>query len=466
MDVNFDNLKEILECLLDNLDEGIQIVDSNGRTIYYNKAMGRVEGINPKSVIGKKVNEYLEDVKEDSSTLMNALKTGKKIVDLIQHYSNEHKKKVTTINTTVPVILNGKNIAAIEIAKDMTQLKELTESICKLQKIDRKIKRNYTFNDIYGNSSIIKSVIEKAKKASLSNSSVLIYAETGSGKEVISQSIHYSGVRKDRPFIPINCAAIPAALLEGMLFGTEKGSFTGAENKKGLFEEANHGTILLDEVNSMEPYLQSKLLRVLQDGYIRPIGSNKIIDIDVRIIATLNEDPEKLIESGKLRKDFYYRLSVIRINIPPLRERKEDIPILVENFIENYNRILGKNIQGIDDSVMKRFSEYSWPGNIRELKNVIESAINMSDNNDILTHRHFDVKPLSEVYREVNNFNIDENGNLDLEKYMENIEKEIIEKALIKNKYNITKTSKQLNISRQNLQYKIKKYNMFIRMDQ
>jgi arginine utilization regulatory protein len=295
---------------------------------------------------------------------------------------------------------------------------------------------------------------------------VLIYAETGSGKEVISQSIHYSGVRKDRPFIPINCAAIPAALLEGMLFGTEKGSFTGAENKKGLFEEANHGTILLDEVNSMEPYLQSKLLRVLQDGYIRPIGSNKIIDIDVRIIATLNEDPEKLIESGKLRKDFYYRLSVIRINIPPLRERKEDIPILVENFIENYNRILGKNIQGIDDSVMKRFSEYSWPGNIRELKNVIESAINMSDNNDILTHRHFDVKPLSEVYREVNNFNIDENGNLDLEKYMENIEKEIIEKALIKNKYNITKTSKQLNISRQNLQYKIKKYNMFIRMDQ
>jgi PAS domain S-box len=461
---NLPNAEKILECLLENLDEGIQIVDANGRTIYYNKSMGKIEGIDPEEVLGKKVNEYLKDVKEDSSTLMNALKKGKRIVDLIQHYNNDHKKKVTSINTTIPVKFNGENIAAIEIAKDMTRLKELTECICKLQITDTKVKKNYNFSDIYGSNPVIRSAVEKAKKASMSSSSVLIYAETGCGKEVFAQSIHYNGLRKDKPFIPINCAAIPAALLEGMLFGTEKGSFTGAENKKGLFEEANNGTILLDEVNSMEPYLQSKLLRVLQDGYIRPIGSNKSIEIDVRIIATLNEDPEKLIESGKLRKDFYYRLSVIRLNIPPLRERKEDISKLVEGFIQNYNNILGKNIQGIDDDVMERFLEYNWPGNIRELKNVIESSINMADKDSVLSYKHFESKIFNRHSNEscidINKLGIDEYENFDLEKCMDNTEKKIIEKVLEKNNHNISKTSRQLNVSRQNLQYKIRKYNI------
>ena len=157
-------------------------------------------------------------------------------------------------------------------------------------------------------------------------------------------------------------------------------------------KQANHGTILLDEVNSLEPYLQSKLLRVLQEGYIRPIGGTKSIDIDVRIIATLNEEPAKLIESGKLRKDFYYRLCVMRINIPPLRERIDDIPIFVDKLIEKYNKILYKNIRGIDEVMMKKLQEYNWPGNIRELTNVIESAINMADYNSILTENYFDFR--------------------------------------------------------------------------
>ncbi|WP_253203532.1 sigma-54 interaction domain-containing protein [Clostridium estertheticum] len=443
-------------CLLENLEEGIQVIDCEGRTIYYNGVMGKVEGVEPIEVIGKKVNEYLEDVKEDESTLMNVLKSGEKIVDLIQHYGNGYKKKVTTINTTIPVTLEDKIIAVIEIAKDMTQLKELTENICKLQNSDKKMNGHYTFSDIYSDNSVMKSIIEKAKKASISSSSVLLYAETGSGKEVFSQSIHYCGLRKDKPFIPINCAAIPALLLEGMLFGTEKGSFTGAENKKGLFEEANHGTILLDEVNSLEPYLQSKLLRVLQDGYIRPIGSTKSIYIDVRIIATLNEEPQKLIESGKLRKDFYYRLSVLRIDIPPLRERKDDIILFVEKLIEKYNKILGKNIKGIDDNMLIKLKEYSWPGNIRELTNAIEAAMNMADNNSILTENYFD----SRIVYENNQNPCDVLSNLDvkfnLECYMSNIEKEIIEKILKRNNYNVSKAARELSISRQNLQYKIK----------
>ena len=438
------------------MEEGIQVVDSEGKTIYYNSAMGKVEGVELSEVIGKKVSEYLEDVKDDDSTLMNVLKTGEKIVGLIQHYGNGYKKKVTTINTTVPVTIDNKVIAVIEIAKDMTQLKELTESICKLQNSDKKINRHYTFQDIYGDNPTMKTAIEKAKKASMSSSSVLIYAETGSGKEVFSQSIHYDGLRKDKPFIPINCAAIPALLLEGMLFGTEKGGFTGAENKKGIFEQANHGTILLDEVNSLEPYLQSKLLRVLQEGYIRPIGGTKSIDIDVRIIATLNEEPEKLIESGKLRKDFYYRLCVLRINIPPLRERKDDIPIFVDKLIERYNKILCKNIRGIDEVMMKKLQEYNWPGNVRELTNVIESAINMADYNSILTEDYFDFRITHENYNNVQDIITNKDGNFDLENYMSDIEKNIIEKILKKNNYNVSKAARELSISRQNLQYKIK----------
>ena len=456
MDIKIPNAEKILECLLENLEEGIQVVDGEGRTIYYNKAMGKVEGVELSEVLGKKVSEYLEDVKEDESTLMNVLKSGKKIVGLIQHYGNGYKKKVTTINTTVPVTLDDKVIAVIEIAKDMTQLKELTESICKLQNLDKKVDRHYTFSDIYGDNPLMKIAIEKAKKASMSSSSVLLYAETGSGKEVFSQSIHYGGIRKDKPFIPINCAAIPALLLEGMLFGTEKGGFTGAENKKGLFEEANHGTILLDEVNSLEPYLQSKLLRVLQEGYIRPIGGTKNIDIDVRIIATLNEEPEKLIESGKLRKDFYYRLCVLRINIPPLRERKDDIPIFVEKLIEKYNKILGKNIRGIDEVVMNKLQQYNWPGNIRELTNVIESAINMGENNCILTENYFDFRIGNENSNNILDIVPNKDGTFDLEDYMCNVEKTIIEKILKKNNYNVSKTARELSISRQNLQYKIK----------
>ncbi|KAJ49594.1 arginine utilization regulatory protein [Clostridium tetanomorphum] len=460
---NLSNVEKILQHLLDNLDEGIHIVDSGGRTIYYNKSMGRVEGINPEKVLGKKINEYLESVKENTSTLMRVLKTGDKIVDLIQHYSNENNKEVTTINTTIPVTVNGKNIAAIEIAKDMTQLKELTECIYKLKKNNKKVDNYFTFDDIYGTGEVMKNVIEKAKRASISNSPILIYAETGCGKEVFTQSIHYGGLRRNKPFIPVNCAAIPAPLLEGILFGTSKGSFTGAENKKGLFEEANRGTILLDEVNSMEPYLQSKLLRVLQDGYIRPIGSNRIIEVDVRVIATLNEEPEKLIEIGKLRKDFYYRLSVIRINIPPLRERKEDISMLVKKFIEYYNKNLGKNIQRLDEEVMEKLLEYNWPGNIRELKNVIESAMNMVNGDSILSRKHFESRIFNNCFEEsnidnINNLNIDEN--FDLEKYISNIESTIIKKVLNCNNHNISKASKQLNLSRQSLQYKIKKYSI------
>jgi len=347
--------------------------------------------------------------------------------------------------------------AVIEIARDMTQIKKLNETICQLEIKSKSKKEFYTFKDIIGSSKELNEEILKSKRASISNSSVLIYGETGCGKEIFAQSIHYEGIRRDKPFIAINCAAIPSALLEGMLFGTVKGSFTGAENKKGLFEEAHRGTILLDEINSMEPYLQSKLLRVLQDGYIRPLGSNKIIDVDVRIIATINEEADKLIAQGKLRKDFYYRLSVIKIMIPPLRERKEDISELCSFFINYYNDILYKDVKGVSEDVMEGFLNYNWPGNVRELKNNIESAMNMVEDGEILTKECFGNKRNSIMAGTVEE---SFKGQVPLNEYMDNIERSIIEKSYKENNNNITKASEELKISRQNLQYKLKKYKL------
>jgi len=454
-------VENILLCLLENLDVGVQIVDNKGRTIYYNDAMSKVEGLRSEEVIGKKVVEYLKGVEEESSTLMNALKNKEKYVDVIQHYSSHYGKEVTTINTTIPVLHNNDIAAAIEISKDMTQLKELSEKICRLEKKNTNSKNTYTFKDIIGTSLALKDSVNKAMRASLSNSSVLVYGETGCGKELFAQSIHYNGIRKDMPFIAVNCAAIPSSLLEAMLFGTVRGSFTGAENKIGLFEEANGGTLLLDEINSMDTTLQSKLLRVLQEGYIRPLGSNKTIDTNVRIIATLNEEPEKLIKEGKLRKDFYYRISVIRIDVPPLRKRKEDINVLVKHFIDYYNKVLGKHVIDIDEEVRSLFMNYEWPGNIRELKNTIEYAMNMIDNNLYISKEYVEnrIFKSESAALEVMNDAFDLSG-LSLEEYKDNIEKKIILNALKKYNYNISKAAAYLKISRQNLQYKIKKYEL------
>ncbi|WP_346915768.1 sigma 54-interacting transcriptional regulator [Clostridium sp.] len=450
-----DNANILLESLISNLKEGLHIVDGKGKTIYYNHAMENIEGMKSEDVMGKEIHEYLKDI--EHSTILGSLKGGHTYRDTIQNYSNGAGKIITSVNSTIPVMVDGKVEAVIEIARDMTQIKKLNETICQLENKSKSKRNYYTFNDIIGSSKILNEEILKSKRASISNSSVLIYGETGCGKELFAQGIHYEGIRRDKPFIAINCAAIPSTLLEGMLFGTVKGSFTGAENKKGLFEEAHRGTILLDEINSMDPYLQSKLLRVLQDGYIRPLGSNKIIDIDVRIIATINEEADKLIREGKLRKDFYYRLSVIKVMIPPLRERKEDISDLCDFFINYYNGILYRNVKGISEDVMEGFLNYSWPGNIRELKNNIESAMNMVEDGEILTKECFGnkINSVVEVTAE-EGFR----GDTSLNEYIDNIEKNIIEKSYQKNNNNITKTSEELKISRQNLQYKLKKYEL------
>jgi arginine utilization regulatory protein len=320
--------------------------------------------------------------------------------------------------------------------------------------------RLYSFSDLLGCNLNYLNAVSVARKASQSSSTVLIYGETGTGKELFAQSIHGASSRKDGPFIAQNCAAIPEGLLEGILFGTVKGSFTGAINRPGLFEQAHGGTLLLDEINSMDANLQSKLLRVLQEGYIRRVGGMNDIPIDVRIIATTNVEPLEAVEKGYLRRDLYFRLSVINIAIPPIRERREDIPLLIRHFITEFNRAMSRDIWYVSEEVEKDMVSYSWPGNVRELKNYIEGAMNMVSSGHIIGREHFTPSIRSNLFQYDFPPITQDKSHKSLDDTLSDIEKAMITDTLGKYEGNISKCAYSLGIKRQTLQHKLKKYNI------
>jgi DNA-binding NtrC family response regulator len=242
--------------------------------------------------------------------------------------------------------------------------------------LKRQIEENYDFENIVGKSAAILSLIEQVKKISNSRSNVLVLGETGTGKELFTRAIHHNSPRRNKPFVPINCSAIPDHLLESELFGFVKGAFTGAvQAKRGLFEEADEGTVFLDEIADLSPHLQAKLLRVIDDHEIRPIGSTQSRKVDLRFVAATNKDAAQAVREGSLREDLYYRLNVVTIHLPPLRERREDIPNLSERFIKKYSQELGKAVRGLDAGALRILMEYAWPGNVRELRNIMERAV-------------------------------------------------------------------------------------------
>lgn len=457
--------KSIIDTILKNIDIGINIVDDTGKTIIYNQAMGDMEGLDVKEVMGKSILDIFPSLTPETSTLLTVLKTGKPIYDRYQTYLNIKGKQINTINSTIPIIIAPGKRGALEMAKNITKEKELSDKLVYLQQelaskdIDEKGLKGYTFRNLIGDDENFQNAIEIARKAAGSSSTVLIWGETGTGKELFAQSIHNESNRKHKPFIAQNCAALPESLLEGILFGTTKGSFTGAINRPGLFEQADGGTLLLDEINSMGMQLQAKLLRVLQEGYVRRIGGLSDIPIDVRILATTNENPADILSKGLLRKDLYYRLNVISVNIPPLRERRTDIPILIDHFIKKYNTVLQKDIWYVTNEVKEAFMHYEWPGNVRELENVIESAINMVNKGHVIKPEDFSsdiYEKLFKAKRQKFTFNLDESMSLD--SIMEEVEKSLIIEALQECGSNISKSSERLGIKRQTLQHKLKKY--------
>lgn len=449
-----------IEELLDNIGEGIQIIDRSGNIIYCNEAAAKLDNVNCEEATGRNLLEIYPSLTEETSTLLQVMATGKPILNLQQTFLNFRGYRITTINSSLPVVEGNKILGAIEISRDITAVRALSERVLDLQKqlYKDEAKRNkdskgtarYTFMDIIGHSKEILNLKSKALKAAESLSSIMVYGNTGTGKELVVQSIHNASNRRNKPFIAQNCAAIPTTLLESILFGTVKGTFTGADHRPGLFELASGGTLFLDEINSMPIELQAKLLRVLEESSIRRVGDIRTREVDVRIIAAMNINPIEALENRLIRSDLFYRLNVVSLKVPDLKERREDIPQLVEYFIRQFNEKLDKAVIGVEDKVLQTFMAYHWPGNVRELKHVIEGAMNVLEGSHIMDgdlplhlQRSFD--------------STEENSDYSLREVLKEAERKAIISALQEGGGNVTNAAKALQIPRQTLQYKMKK---------
>lgn len=448
----------ILKLLLNHMKEGVHVVDSQGYSIIYNEAMSKIEGLSPEEVVGKNIRDLFPHLTEESSTLTQAMQTGKKQFLNLQDYTNLKGEKISAMNTSYPIFDGDRVIGAIEISEDVSHLAQLSKEVGKLQgKNKRKFKPNYyTFEHIIGESRAIKESVARAKKCADSDGTILIYGATGTGKELFAQSIHNHSRRKEGPFVAVNCGALPGNLLESILFGTVRGAYTGSVDSRGLFEQADGGSLFLDEINSMSLELQSKLLRVLQESSIRKVGGDRDLYVNVRIIAATNRSPLEQIEDGSLRKDLYYRLSVLPLYLPELRERIGDIEILSKFFLEKHKEESSK-VRGLSKELVSSLTEHPFPGNVRELEHLIEAALSLKSSggellelSDMPPSYFFDREPSPLYYQ-------DERP---LKEHLEDLEKNLIVLAYAREKSNISRAAKRLGISRQNLQYKLKKYSI------
>ncbi|WP_331704475.1 sigma-54 interaction domain-containing protein [Tepidanaerobacter acetatoxydans] len=369
---------EQFKAVLNHISEGIIAINSNGEITVFNPAAGRIMGISEKEAIGRSIDELVPETILNSVIEKNKAELGQVLrIGQAQVLANR-----------VPIIINNKMVGAVTTIEDITKIQEYEQKIRTKLLVKGQVAK-YKFSDIIGESDVLLKTKEKAKKYAATNGTVLIIGESGTGKEMFAQSIHLESERRNGPFVAVNCTAIPQNLLESELFGYQGGAFTGArkEGKSGLFTEAHGGTIFLDEIGEMSTELQVALLRVIQEREVRPVGSNKVIPIDVRIIAATNKDLLQEIQKGAFRRDLYYRLNILKLKVPALRERKEDIKLLSRYFVSKIS-LKYKKVVSITEGALDRLQRYSWPGNIRELENIIESLIVLAD--DIITEAQVD----------------------------------------------------------------------------
>lgn len=456
----------LLKSTLDEVPEGIIITDPKGEIIYYNEALEEMEGLKGSEVTGKHLTEVYR-VTPETSEHMTVVQTGEPVKELPKMFFTAGGREVNLMASTYPVFKQGQVIGAFSVCRDVTRIKDLLSRNILLQKQMQSKNRDnvynngtrYTFSKLIYASQSMDSLVRQAEKAAKTDCSILAYGETGTGKEVLVQSIHNASPRQFEPFVGINCAAIPDTLLESILFGTVKGAFTGAINSYGLFEQAGAGTLFLDEINSMSPQLQAKLLRVLQERTYRRLGGNKELPVNCRIFTSTNMDPRECIGKGTLREDLYYRFAVFTVFLPPLRERPEDIEKLIYYFMHRYGSVYGQGNVELDRTLKDAFLRYQWPGNVRELEHVIESCLAMLDpGENVVSFDHLPVyvrpKFVQSKKLPVLNMGLAQNS---LHKILEDTERQAIENVLQNNNGNITRSAKELGILRQNLQYRIRR---------
>jgi len=461
-------IQSTLKAIIRSTDDAISVVDENGLHIIINPAYTRLTGLTEEDVIGK---PSTIDIADGNESMHLKVQRTRIPVRGVKMRVGPNRKEV--IVNVAPVIVDGVLKGSVAVIHDVSEIEYLTAELNRVKQRVRHLESKYTFEDIVGKSRAIIIAKEQARKASETPATVLLQGESGTGKELFAHAIHHASKRRNKQFVRVNCSALVDTLLESELFGYEGGSFTGAQKagRKGLLEEADKGTIFLDEIGVMSLNLQAKLLRVLQEKEITRVGGRKAINIDVRVISATNINLKDAVREGRFRDDLYYRLYVIPIYIPPLRERKEDISLLVNNLIRKYNQDFGRNVRGILPGALKILEEYYWPGNVRELENVIERAmINMKLSEELIAPRH--IPPLmgineikEKVEREEKRFDyaqlfspVEDKENL--KEVKSNVERSILIEALKASQGNRLEAAKKLGISLRCLYYKMKKYNI------
>jgi len=459
-----DELEELNYCfstILNSINEGVLLSDSNGIIRFYNNQLKSFEGLNPNEILGSHITEVYK-VDPLKSEHLTVLKTMSPIIDRYQKYQTAQNKEVHLVASTYPILRNGNIISTYSISRNLSKVKELLKNTQLQQKDFSPLGENavfdvpknntrYTLDSIIGESPMLKSLVDKARRAAQTLSPIMIYGETGTGKELFVQGIHNeNSITKNQPFVAINCAAIPESLLESLLFGTVQGAFTGSMNTTGLIEQADHGTLYLDEINSMPLGLQAKLLRVLQENRYRKLGGMEELPVNCRIVSSTNVTPAECLEKALLRKDLYYRLSVISLTVPPLRERREDIPVLIEHFVRLFSTKYGKPIISVSNKLEAAYHKYTWPGNVRELEHIIEASVTMIDDEASITHKQLPLDSITTVQEQ-------NKKAVPLSETLLRAEEKAILDTLVEYNWNISKSAAALGLSRQNLQYRMRK---------
>jgi arginine utilization regulatory protein len=459
----------LLEPVLNELFLGALIADVQGRIVYYNKSMGELDELAPEEALGYKISEVYA-VRDTESPTMTAIRTGRPVLGRYMVYKTARGRQIASLNHAYPLHQNGQVVGALCLVTDISSLTAMVMDQIKGPEPggeDEPGPSKVTFKDLIGKNPVFCEALEVAKIAAAGPSSVMLIGETGSGKDLLAQAIHNYGPRRQVRFLALNCSAIPEALLEGLLFGTTKGAFTGAIEKPGLLEQASGGTLFLDEINSMPVSLQPKLLRVLADGRVRRVGGLEEKAVDLRLISAISVNPHQAIAGNSLRADLYYRLGVIQVRIPPLRERPEDIPYLAEYFLKKCGRRLNRNVAGIAPEVLADFRKRNWPGNVRELEHVIESALNFLSSGEYLSSRH--IKRIERHFLQSAQAGRDgpnppnrpeppRSGHLTGE--ILNLERERLAETLKRNNGRLNRTAAALGISPQLLSYKMHKHGL------
>jgi len=458
-------------------DEGVIITGPQGHIMFYNATQAKIDGARPEDMLGRKTTEVY-DLTGDTSLIMQCLRTREAIVNRHLVYRTRSGRIANSLCSVFPLSGREGLVGAVCFVRDYNLVENTITSICSPGRPEDRPppggSTRFSFDHLLGTAPGFQACVKTAKMAALTPSPVMIHGETGTGKELFAQAIHNYGPRSTESYVAINCAAIPENLLEGILFGTVKGAFTGAVDKPGLFEKASGGSLFLDEVNSMPVGLQAKLLRVVQERRVRRVGSLEERGVDVKVLSSVNEDPHAAIERGRLRLDLFYRLGVVLLRIPPLRERPGDIGLLTRYFLEKHNARLGRQVERVAETVTHLFAGYGWPGNVRELEHAVEGAMNLVGERASIEME--DLPPYLVRARRPGRSDTQGTGSeppaplpapapagelqADLRSEQEEREREAIVEALTESRGNVSAAARRLGLSRQLLRYKMAKHGL------